>query len=358
MLSGGDLWNRIRSRSTIVPGHAEIESSRILDKLPDPNPIIPQHHYFGIVVNELFLSEGGKWFKEYDPLILSVTEFVYGRETVTLLFVVGPKLLGNNAATVPQGMIYRDTRVAGVHPFRGGRVISTVVLSRSVRLDYTRQLLKLVESVSTAVPFGGDLGTYCKLTGSILDGIDALLGVGQTDALVGLRREFDHDLANPIRPAFFVLADAPESEVPWRNLWVRDGSLFIGQEPQTLQPFRAASYVLYSIRSATERTEIDTLPFSKIASEIVELAASAEEDDWKRAKAELLVLYKQLLTTPDLTRDQVNSYHEEIVRQALEAHERAKKIGPLSGAANADVGMIPDELQGTLRAATRLLDLD
>jgi len=362
MLSIGHLWNIVKARNTIVPGHAEIVSPRVIGGVRGPNPIMPERDYFGIIVNELFLEHRGKWFQEYDPLVLAITEFEYGGEIVILSFVVGPKLLGDYATNMPQGMLYRNTRVAGIHPFRGGRVISTVVLSRSMRLDYARQLVKLVESVSTAVPFGGDLGTYTKLAGTILDGIDALLGVGQTVPLVGLRQEFDHNLADPIRPAFFALIDAPETDVPWTKLWVKNGSLLIGDTPETLQPFRAASYVLYSTHGTEHTTEINTFKFAKDAQDIIEIAASPEEEDWKRAKAELLVLYKELLRTPDLTRNQAKSYHEDIVNQALAARERAKKIQALS-ASGEGIAQPPDassgDIRSTLRTATsHLLALD
>ena len=46
-------------------------------------------------------------------MVLAITEFVYGGKHVTLPFLIGPKLLGDNATAVPQGMLYRRTRVAG-----------------------------------------------------------------------------------------------------------------------------------------------------------------------------------------------------------------------------------------------------
>ena len=250
MPSPTEIWDWIRRRQTVVPSHAEIRAPRLLDQAIGADPIIPQRHYFAVVVDEIFLSESRKWHREFDPMVFAITEFVYDGKFVTLPFVIGPRLLGKNATVVPQGMIYQRTRVAGIHPFRGGRVISTVVLCQVRRVDYAKRLLSLVESVATSVPFAGDLRTYTRFSDSVLDGVDALFGVGETDPLVGIRQEFDHDLGSPIRPAYFVLIDGPESSFPPDRFWVRDGGLWIGNKRDEIQPFREASYVLFSTRGA------------------------------------------------------------------------------------------------------------
>jgi hypothetical protein len=80
------------------------------------------------------------------------------------------------------------------------------------------------------------------------------------------------------------------------------------------------------------------------------LAASPDNADWQRAKAELLVLLRELLTSPDLTREQALQYHGRIVQQAQEAHARATSIKFLSVDA-------ASPLQSDLRSAVKLLDL-
>lgn len=349
MPSPAELWQLIRGRRTVVPSFAEVR--HVLPPLRGVDPILPQRHYFAVLVDELFLANSRQWHREFDPMVLAITEFVHGGKSLTLPFVVGPQLLGDKASAVPQGMLYRGTRVAGVHPFRGGRVTSTVVLCQVRRRDYARQLLKVVESVASTVPFAADLGTYTRFADTLLDGVEALFGVGETTPLVGIRQEFDHDLGTPIRPAYFALIDGPEERFPSSRLWVRDAGLMIGDVEERLQSFRDASYVLFSTRGTAELGELDTLPLHETVNSIIDLAASPEEADWKRTKAELLVLLRQLLTSPDLTREQAMTYHEGIVHQAQEAHQRARTIGTLSAYPNA---MVADQ---DLRNGVALLDL-
>ena len=183
--------------------------------------------------------------------------------------------------------------------------------------------------MATTVPFAAELSTYARYSDSLLDVVDVLLGIGETTPLVGIRQEFDHDLGSPIHPAYFALVDGPEAEYPVDRLWVRDGALMIGERRDQLRPLRETSYVLFSTRGADELSDVDTLPVHSIASTVIDLAATRDESDWKRAKAELVVLLRTLLSSPDLTRDQALRYHESVVHQAKDAHERARSIGTL-----------------------------
>lgn len=329
MSSVSAIWDKICARPAVVPTISEIRAEHVVTPLGGVSPIIPQKHYFAIVVDELFLANSRQWHQEFDPMVLAITEFIHGKEKVILPFIVGPKLLGDKGTLVPQGMIYRGTRVAGVHPFRGGRIVSSMVLCQLRRQDYARRLMKFVEGVAGAVPFSADLSTYSRYAGSLLDGIDTLLGLEETTPLVGIRQEFDHDLGTPVRSAYYVIVDGSESDFPVGRLWVHDGSLMIGDSADRLTPFREASYALFSTRGAAELTEIDTLPIAKTAASVIELAASSEDADWERAKAELLVLLRELLSSPDLTLEQAKAYHENIKQQAIEAHQLAKSIGSL-----------------------------
>jgi hypothetical protein len=240
--------------------------------------------------------------------------------------------------------------VAGIHPFRGGCIVSTVVLCQVPRHDYARQLLKLVESAANTIPFAANLTTYTKFADLLIDGIEAMLGVGEARPLVGVRQEFNHDLGTSIKHAYFVLVDGPEEQFPSRNFWVRDGSLLIGHSEDKLQPFRDANYVLFSTHGVAEIGDLSMLPQHETEKMIIQFAASPEEATWKRAKAELVVLLRELLASPDLTQEQALRYHENIVLEAQQVHKRALTIGTL--------GAIPKVIeQDELQKSVALLDL-
>lgn len=348
------FWTTIRSRDAFVPRSSEIAAARVKPAQEGPDPILPGQHYFAVTVNEIYLSKGREWWTEYDPLVLALTEFTYDSAHVSLPFVVGPKLLDGKVADLPQGMIYRNTRVAGIHPFRGGRVTTTMVLCKVRRRDYARELVKFIEAVAGAVPFAADLATYTRLAKPLMNGIETLLGFGETTPLVGIRQEFDHDCGDPIRPAYFALIDAPETKYPIEQLSVRDGRLFSGRGEEQIKEIRSDNYVLFSIRSAEALTDLAVMPFHTTAEGVISLAASDNEQDWMRAKAELVVLLRELLSSPDLTMKQAMSYHESVIQRAKEARARATSIKNLRGKMQP---ITSEPIQSALRSAAEILDL-
>src|SRR5947208_1820907 len=96
MLSPSEVWELVRGRRAVVPRFAEIPLANMLTALPGANPILPQRHYFAAVVDELFLASSRQWHREFDPMVLAITEFVHGGKQIALPFVIGPKLLGDN----------------------------------------------------------------------------------------------------------------------------------------------------------------------------------------------------------------------------------------------------------------------
>lgn len=349
MASIREIWDTIRSRDTVVPRFARIDDAQVLGPGMSIPSLVPQEHYFGILIDEIFLSRSREWWREYEPLVLSITEFTYGSTKAVLPFLVGRRTLGEHAQLAPQDMIYRRIGATGIHPFRGGKVTSTVVLCKSLTADWARKLVATIESVSQAVPFAGGMAKFTRLADSVLEGIDSLFSVAQTTPLVGLRQEFDHDLGTPVRPGFFVLIDGPEASYAPETLWVKGDSLYRGTNEAALKPFREASFVLFSIRGTAQVSDLSQLSAHQTAEAIKKLAAGTEED-WRRAKAELVVLIRELITSPDLTAAQADAYYEEVIKAAKRFRKRAKQIGHLGVEDQRDV-------TDRLRAATALLDL-
>ena len=111
-----------------------------------------------VVVNEMFLTHEREWASKYDPLVTVVSEFIYNNEMESVPVVVGPALLKEGLAeNTPVGMTYRNTRAAGPHPFRGGRLILTVILSRVQRTDRASDLLNLVQLGGKALDYASAL---------------------------------------------------------------------------------------------------------------------------------------------------------------------------------------------------------
>ncbi|MCZ6652182.1 MAG: hypothetical protein O7D91_04060 [Planctomycetota bacterium] len=299
----------------------------------DPVAVIrPNEHYFAVRVNELFLTNSREWLRTYDPMVFVLTEFTYGSEHKKVPFLVGPSLL-KDLENLPQGMIFRNTRVAGLHPYRGGRFVHTVVLSRIKRGDFARDLLGLVEKVSGSLDFSSALGTYTKLSGVLLDGFEKILGLSDTEPLVGFRGEFDPGFEERFVPGYFALIDAQASDVDHDSLWVVDGALHYGPSEAELVPYRDTDFVLYSIGGTSRRTDDSVLPFYPLFEQVIRSASKPGEDDWKRAKANMLTLYEALILSADLTHGQAEKLADDYVERMKTARNRAETFGRLEVAA-------------------------
>ena len=86
------------------------------------------------------------------------------------------------------------------------------------------------------------------------------------------------------------------------------------------------------------------------AEAVIKLAASNDQKDWERAKAELLVFYRELLTSPDLTREQAKMWFESIKEEAVAAHQVATEI--------LNLGPEAATTRDELREAVSILELE
>jgi len=320
----GGLWEQFKQSPARPFARINIPAAKT-DK-PERGEFQPGQHYFVVRVNEMFLSYERQWFRTYLPMVTVVSEFQYGRDKQAVPFVVGPSILERYGLTLPErGLIISNTRVAGIHPFRGGRLSLAVILYKLNRSDAAKKLLEVVESAATAVDFSTALGGYLKIGNVVLDGIERLFSLSPVQPVIGWRNEFDKEAGDIFRPRYFAIIDAPQQQVPPEDFSVReDRLLYRGKE------FRDADYVLYSIAQADEREDIQMLPFEELWSKVREDAALPTEDGWKSAKANMVALYQRMTQSPDLTDCQANALADQYVGIMKTLHDRAVRLGNLA----------------------------
>jgi hypothetical protein len=327
----GELWNNVRRSEAQLPTRIAIPAVQTDKSKGDL--FKPNQNYFQVRVNEMFLQYGREWFSTYLPMILFISEFSYGRQREVVPFVVGPTMLEENGRALPdQGLLITNTRVAGVHPYRGGRLTMTAVLYRAKQTDYARNLLNVVENAAGLLDFSTSLGVYTKVASVILDGLEALFKVSDTDPVVGWRQEFDPDAGDEVIPGYFALINKPD--VDRAKLWVKDNQLCYGDTLQSAQPYRAADFLLYSLAQTTERSDVSALPFQELAERVLKDAAEPTEAHWKSAKANMLSLYQTLNSSPDLTEEHARQLADGFMKKMKERHETAVALDQMESGAN------------------------
>lgn len=329
------IWNKIKVTPNFVPGHFQIPTSQV-DIGPKINvQFKPHQHYFIVRVNELFLTYDRKWFSTYDPVVFAVSEFQYGSSKLTMPFVVGPSML-SNPDKLPQGMIFKDTTVAGLHPYRGGSFSLSIVLGRLRQENYLRKLLTFIEQTSGAfsVGFSSVIDNYIKIANTVLDSFDSLVDNGDIEPLIGYRQEYVPAVQDNLSTGYFVLINSEENKIEKDKLFVKNNSLFYGESILDAKPFRSDDYVLYSILVATRRTDTEILPYNQLFIDLQKMISGMneiQENEKKLINGKLFSLQDNVRMSADLIRpqvvEQIQSYRTDI-KAMIDARQ------PLSGSSS------------------------
>jgi hypothetical protein len=331
-------------RIAITPDHT--------DKPPGV-PFSQHQHYFVVRVNEMFLALQRQWFRTFLPMVTVISEFHYGKSPQVVPFVVGPSLMEKDGLKLPDtSLIITNTRVAGVHPYRGGRLNLSVVLYQLQTSDAARKLLEVVESAAGAFDFATALGTYTKMADVVLDGIEKVFDMSPVQPVLGWRNEFDPDANDIFKPGYFAVVDTTETKHHAAQFSVKDDKLLYQG-----RPFRDTDYLLYSITQNDKRGDYASLPFHEQWDKVRTEASQPTEDGWKAAKATMVVLYQNLVSSPDLTDPQARTLADEYVNMMKGLHDQAVEISKMAGPVTTAEKPERTPLQQGHRRALAVLDL-
>jgi hypothetical protein len=291
-------------------------------------PVAKDKCYLTLTVNELFLSKARHWFADYQPMVIFATSFVQGNTTVTVPAVVGPSLLAQPGQQLPQGLLINDIEVAGPTPYRGGTLTISVLLYRVKHSDYARALLQVVEGVSKAIGPTANMGMLTKVGGALLDGMESVLRLGDTEPIMGQRFTL-----SPVGPGgiktFYAALIGPDSPAPPEGLSVDNGRLRAGNGAGA-GAFTGADYILYSLSAPSRRTDESTLPFYPLFERAKKDAFRGGDDNWKAAKATFSEVWQQMMVSPDLTPEQADELYESWKTSLLKEKQRGENDKLLS----------------------------
>jgi len=295
------LWNEFLEKERKEPSRVTFSSDHIKGRDFSKDPLEGDVHYFSVQVNEMYLPYQSKLWVKLDPTVFVTTEFNYDGKKESVPFVVGPSMMGIPDDKIPEGMIFKDTKVAGLHPYKGGDFTLAIILCRIQRKSYGKKLLKIVEAVAGALDYSTQVSSYLQLANVVVDGIEEMMGIKDLSPLFGLRTEFHQDVGPSLKESFFALINTPQNELNEDELWVLDNELCKGKSFSDSKPYRDADYVLYSIKATTKRTDLNFLNFNDAWKRVKEDAMKPDAESWKRAKAGMNALRITMYNSPDLT---------------------------------------------------------
>jgi hypothetical protein len=184
--------------------------------------------------------------------------------------------------TIPTANAIRAT---GSHPYRGGDIDISLALYKVKRADYTRSLFTIVDSLTSSMGGPGEMIAALRFGGALLDSVQALLGLQDTEYLAGQRISVATTPLDPLKEQYLALVAPPTPSL--EQLQVRNSRL----ESIDSVPYRGSDFVLWSITGQEQRGDESLLPFYQLKVEAISAVLDGA-DGIKRGKAGLLTAYR------------------------------------------------------------------
>ena len=269
-------------------------------------PFKENEHYFMVQINEMFLSNGRQWFNKIMPLVYTTTEFKYKGvdDKLETPFVVGPALLRTQIKEKAKDMIFRDTAVAGWHPYRGDKLAFTILLCKTTTDNLLLHTLGVIEKVSGvfSANVSAFVSRFVDISKIVVDGLNGLLNSNEIEGLACLRREFDSTKSGGFYPGYYLLLDKTIDESEKNKFFVKDNRLFYGDNLNSSTPYRDEDYVLISIEQTKTRGDYTNFAFYKMYDTALEMSSKRPLDDDKKQliSNQLLAMTAAMMQSPDM----------------------------------------------------------
>jgi hypothetical protein len=216
-------------------------------------PIEFDEAYFVVRMKEMFLGRIRVLWRKYYPVLHGFTAYSGVEEHA----IAGPGQLQDLGNLNLERVVTINYRLAGPTPYKGGEVSVLVGLYSVPGQDAAKAL---ISTVSTLASFGGpQFGQAVQIAGLVKDGVDQILGLGETKLQLGVRDAFFPD-GNPLRSGYHLGIAAPTSDIDTSKLWLKDGRLVKGTDPIAARPYEDRDYMLLSIERSNRRDDWPLLP--------------------------------------------------------------------------------------------------
>lgn len=295
------VWKTSTERKFFQP----ILTDHILDESFTAVPFRKHEHYFSIDLTEMFLQHSRKGTKEYAPLSILVTKFIYAGQERSFPFFVGNQLLREIEDYFGRRTVeFSNIPVMGPVPYCGGGLTLFAGLFQVEVEDLTKRLLNFLGKIANVFEVAA-LAKYLQMAGPLLAGLSELMGGEEVRPLFGRMQKFgDHGPGfSSLKKGYLVYINCPEEDLDPRQLWVKDGQLLVGRDRDSAQHFKDADYLLLFINQRPDRPEYETLPSYTLWEEARDLLW---KDAVEMAKFKYMESLQEVRSSPDLNRTDKN----------------------------------------------------
>ena len=296
----GQLIDLLARKPTVSKCYCQIPPKNVLDEGFVTEKFAPDKAYFEIRLPEMFLRDKREYTREFIPLSVAMTEFLYSGDTRSIPFFVGNNLLQRiENYTGKEYIEYRNTRIVGPIPYSGDDVSLFIGLFRVQVSDLFKEFLSFVENIVDIFDVS-QLSKYLNIIGSCSAGMAAMLGMKEVELRLGNRDSFTSRVGDSkqFKQCYLAYINCPSGTLSPETLWVRDDQLFVGRDADSIVSLRDYDYCLVKINHLSQRDDYTKFPFHQLWLEARELIWSGKEQE---ADAKMAVLGQQMAVSSDLT---------------------------------------------------------
>jgi hypothetical protein len=317
------FWKLIQSKKMPTVFNAKIDDHQVFTNGKNPQPLASQSFYFDVRVDEMYIKNLREYYINYTPMVSIGSEFIYDGKKEIVPYVVGPSLMQKygGKGPPPAGMIYSNIRAIGPHPVKDDTLRVGVTLFKNETKNYAKEALALIENTSKVFPISNMLTSYLQLAHILVDGIDLIFQIGNTQAIIGKIADYKV----PQDSGFHVVIDTDPSEIDEKKLMVVDNQLYYGDSYAERKKFTQAAYILYSINLMEKRKDTDSLSFHPYFMKSKSEASSIGKDWVKDILPNLSLLSQAIITSPDLTDEQEKTLLKDYVDNVTKIFEYTNK---------------------------------
>src|SRR5271165_169358 len=215
-----DKWTRHSQERKL---YFRVPEDHVLDGDFASVSIRPNANYFQIRLAEMYLRDKREYWRDFNPLTISVSDFLYGTKRQNVPFFIGNQLLQNIRPYLDgQYVELRNTRIVGPVPYLGDDVGLFIGLVRVQANDLASKFFKLLETIVKAFDLTS-LSRYLEIAEPLGEGLNSLLGMKENELRFGFRDVFtakDGD-SHRFRQGYLACVNCTEQDLSPDILWVK-----------------------------------------------------------------------------------------------------------------------------------------
>ncbi len=246
-------------------------------------PFVAGDDYVVLRLSEMYLKTIRMLWRDRNPVVHAFVEYgdpaAQPRPSVTA--VAGPGQLKDLGAVNLDRLIGLSYRLAGPFVYDGQDIDVVAGLYAVPVHDGAKPLVDTLSQLAGLMP---GLAQASQLAGVLKTGVDGLLGLADTELVLGIRDTFKSSAPGRIaKPGFLVAINAPETALDPQKLWIKDGRLYLGDKPPTARPFDAYDMMLFELHRGPSRlSTFATLPaLVPRMRELDDILRTASDDELK-----------------------------------------------------------------------------